>query len=194
MEMSFPGRYTGRIKCWWPPSCNDREESHIPRELARSLEQSLISCCTLCCPTHQNAQLHNQSVLHQAGSHRSTEPNHQLHLQPTPQQPNSQPLSWEHTERSLTRRGRSLSSHTALPTPPAEQRLHSEGTGHQRKVVHPLSPALLCYSRSRSSADKLATKSCQIPWGCSQNTCTSTAAAAELAQAGGTVAAKGHSK
>lgn len=119
MEMSFPGRYTGRIKCWWPPSCNDREESHIPRELARLLEQSLISCCTLCCPTQQNAQLHNKASSIRLGATEAQNQNTDCISTPTL----SVPIPNHHTtEHSLTCRGRSLSSHTPLPTPPAGQR------------------------------------------------------------------------
>lgn len=45
-----------------------------------------------------------------------------------------------------------------------------------------LSPAFYCFSKPCSSADKTATKSCQIP-SCFQNTCTKVAAADGLAKA-----------
>lgn len=45
-----------------------------------------------------------------------------------------------------------------------------------------LSPAFHCFSKPCSSADKTATKSCQIP-SCFQNTCTKVAAADGLAEA-----------
>lgn len=39
-DTSFPGWYIWRIKYWLSPNCNDREETHILRELAKLLEKS----------------------------------------------------------------------------------------------------------------------------------------------------------
>lgn len=132
------------------------------------------------CPTTQ------QSVLHQVGNHSSTEPKHQLLLHPNPQNPNSHPS--HHRVLPDLQRKIPVFPHTSTNTSQQssstrELQLHTKGVWHQRKVVQPLPSAFFCSSKSRSSADKTATKSCPIPSVCFQNTRTNTAAAEELAEA-----------
>lgn len=110
--MSIPGRYSGRIKCWWPPSCNAREESHIPRELAKFLEQSLISCllCTAPASKMPNYTTKRAPPGWEPQQHRTKTST------ASPPQPSVFPIPIHHTtECSSTCRGSSLYSHTPLP-------------------------------------------------------------------------------